>query len=109
MKIGIVFDPRLGVGRSEFISHWSANPNTRPIGKMQMASAAPSSTFGDPTSAMAILTDVAVGLAVSAIWDSIKAIYAQVCAAKNERPKEIEFQRISQTDGTEITIVRIKE
>ncbi|MBV8729892.1 MAG: hypothetical protein JO336_08795 [Acidobacteriia bacterium] len=76
---------------------------------MQLASAARSGTFGDPTSAMAILTDVAVGLAVSAIWDGVKLVYSQLCAAKKERPKEIEFQSISAADGTEITIVRVKE
>jgi hypothetical protein len=109
MKVGIVFDPRLGVDRNEFVSHWSANPESRAIGEMQLASAAPSGTFGDPTAAMVILTSVAAGLAVNAISASVKAIYAQLCAAKNERPKETEFQRISQADGTEITIVRLKE
>ena len=105
MKVGIVFDPRLGVDSSEFVSHWSANPNNRTISEMAVAS---SGTFGEPT-AMIMLTGVATGLAVKGISALIEAIYAQLCAAKNERPKEIEFQHVSQADGTEITIVRLKE
>ena len=109
MKVGIVFDPSLGVDTREFVTHWAANPNHRAIGDLQLASAAPSGTFGDPTTAMAILTDIGVGLAASVIWDSIKAVYAQLCASRHERPRDIEFQHMRQADGTEITVVRLKE
>ena len=108
METQIAFDPRLGVNATEFAAQWQQTPENHAIAQISVANPSSTQTFGEPATLITLST-IALGVATNAIWDAIKSTYHRLCASNNHQAKPIEIQQIKYPDGTEITIVRLKD
>ena len=110
MEVRIAFDPRLEVACEEFAAHRSHSSDNLAIGRISVANPDISTgTFGEPSTAIAVLTGILLGVPSNAIWDAIKSTYQRLCASRKEKAKPVEIQLIEYPDGTRVTIVRMKE
>ena len=110
MPAQIIFDPRLSITAEEFAAQWRETPENRGIGQM---SAEPfphgRQTFGEPGTAIAVLTGILLGVPSNAIWDALKATYQRLCHSRGETAQDIEIEHTKHPDGTEVTIIRLKD
>jgi hypothetical protein len=110
VQVRISFDPRLDVTVEEFAAQWRGSPENLAMGEIAEGRMAPSAgTFSEPATAIAILTTILLGVSSNAIWAAIQATYRRLCASRNQPAKSVELQHIQCPDGTEITILRLKE
>lgn len=108
MEIRLVFDPRLDIDGESFAALWRERPDNLAMGTFAVERSG-HRTFGEPATMLTFLGGVAVGVLPNALWDGIKWTYGRLCAKKGEPAREVELLSVKQPDGTEITILRIKE
>ena len=110
MPAQILFDPRLNITAEEFAAQWRETPENLRIGQMS-AEPFPSATrtFGEPSTMIAVLTGILLGVPSNAIWEALKATYQHLCDSRGETAKAIEIEHTKHPDGTEVTIIRLKD
>jgi len=107
-EIRLMFDPGLEIDAEAFANEWRERPDNIALGSFAVERSGPR-TFADPVTILTFVAGVAVGVLPNALWDGIKWTYTRLCANKGKPVRELSFQNVKQPDGTEVTILRIKD
>jgi len=108
MEVRLALDPRLEIDGETFAAAWRENPANLALGSFTVDPSSPR-TFTEPSIILTFISGVAVGALPNALWDGIKWTCQRLSNAKRKSLPELVFQHVKQPDGTEITLLRLKE
>jgi hypothetical protein len=105
MKYQLALDPEIGLSAGDFAAAWNASAECQQAAQALLVS--PPSVGYDPAAlaaAQVVLETLLLGVASSALYDMIKALFVR----KGIRRK-IEIHEVTQANGTHILVVSIVE
>ena len=108
MGMRLIFDPRLEIDGESFAAQWRERPDNLALGSFVVERPVPR-TFGEPSIMLTFIGGLAAGVLQNALWDGIKWTYGRLCASKGKPVQDVEVQDVKQADGTEVTVLRVKE